>query len=204
MAMSFTHGAELEQNQGPLGGLQREAGARSMPSCLRGKYHEPDSSKWVHKPGQATAKSEKPQVWSVFITGHPGKSQLVYWEACFLTLLTDVREGVPWGPGGTGVGRSVRVPLHPQKQLLWQQPHPHPLQRQGKALWDAPDTLQIHRDLPFPFSGFGLLCQVMRAQKWTRPLRALWDPVFQKKPLQKQVAWAMLQETTLRLECQSS
>lgn len=47
MAVNLRQGAELEQNQGHLGGPQREAGAHSMPSCLGGKYHEPDSNKFT-------------------------------------------------------------------------------------------------------------------------------------------------------------
>lgn len=49
--------------------------------------------------------------------GIPGKSQLVYCEACFLTLLTDVREGVPWGPGGTGSGEVSESPPPPTEAI---------------------------------------------------------------------------------------
>lgn len=79
--------------------------------------------------------------------GIPGKSQLVYCEACFLTLLTDVREGVPWGPGGTGSGEVSESPPPPTEAITMTAASPPSSPRAGKTLWDAPDTLQIHRDL---------------------------------------------------------
>lgn len=133
MAVSLLHGAELEQNQGHLGGLQREAGARSMPSCLRGKYHEPDSNKYTRQARQQIHQRNL-RVGLCSSQGIPGKSQLVYWEACFLTLLTDVREGVPWGPGGTGSGEVSESPPPPTEAITVTAASPPSSPRPGRNI----------------------------------------------------------------------
>lgn len=59
------------------------------------------------------------------------------------------------GEGLEGEERSVNLLPPTEAITVTAAVSPHPLQEQGKTLWDMLDTLlQIHRDLSFPFSLF--------------------------------------------------
>lgn len=75
-------------------------------------------------------------------------------NAYFLILQTHVRKGVLWGWEGAERGGEVGENPPPPTEAITgtETVSPSSPLLKGQTLWDAPNTVQIHKDLPFLLS----------------------------------------------------
>lgn len=202
MAVSLMHGAELEQNQGHLGGLQREAGARLMPSCLCGKYHEPDSNK--HTAGKATDTPEKPQVWSVFITGHPGEVAACLLSGLFPKHADRWEGGSSLGPGRDRSGEVRESPPPPTEAITVTAASPPSSPRAGQNIMGCTGHSSNPQGPPISIQWIWSAPPGNRGTDMNQTIGGSLRPGVSERILAEARGLGNAASNSLKLECQSS